>query len=140
MTASAGWYPQPDGSEGFWDGRAWTGQRRAPGPQDQPYGRVEPYPVSPQPYAAYPPPPGGHVVAPKSPALSLLVSFFVPGVGSMINGDVGKGVGILLLYLIGLPLCLILIGVPMVLGAWIWGMVDAYTGAQAWNYRHAIAS
>jgi TM2 domain-containing membrane protein YozV len=80
------------------------------------------------------------MVAPKNPAVSLIVSFFIPGVGSMINGDVGTGVAILLLYIIGWFTVLIFVGVPLALGAWIWGMVDAYKGAQRWNARHGIIS
>jgi TM2 domain-containing membrane protein YozV len=80
------------------------------------------------------------VVAPKSPAVSLIVSFFVPGVGSMINGDVGTGVAILVLYIIGIALAVFLIGIPVLIGAWIWGLIDAYQGAQRWNARHGILS
>ena len=84
--------------------------------------------------------PGLMVVAPKSPALSLIVSFFIPGVGSMINGDVGTGVAILVLYVVGIVASFILIGIPLAIGAWIWGLVDAYQGAQRWNARHGILS
>jgi TM2 domain-containing membrane protein YozV len=80
------------------------------------------------------------VVAPKSPALSLIVSFFFPGVGSMINGSVGTGVAILLLYILGVGLSFFLIGIPLAIGVWIWGLVDAYQGAQRWNARHGILS
>jgi TM2 domain-containing membrane protein YozV len=84
--------------------------------------------------------PAGMVVAPKNPAVSLIVSFFIPGVGSMINGDVGTGVAILILYIVGIGLAFLLIGIPILIGAWIWGMIDAYQGAQRWNARHGILS
>jgi TM2 domain-containing membrane protein YozV len=84
--------------------------------------------------------PGMMVVAPKSPAVSLIVSFFIPGVGSMINGDVGTGIAILLLYAVGIVLAVFLIGIPLAIGAWIWGLIDAYKGAQRWNARHGIIS
>jgi TM2 domain-containing membrane protein YozV len=80
------------------------------------------------------------VVAPKSPALSLIVSFFIPGVGSMINGDAGTGIAILVLYVVGVFGSFFLIGIPLAIGVWIWGMVDAYKGAQRWNARHGIIS
>ncbi len=80
------------------------------------------------------------MVAPKNPAVSLIVSFFIPGVGSMINGDAGTGIAILVLYIIGWVLVIGLIGIPLAIGAWIWGMVDAYRGAQRWNARHGIIS
>jgi TM2 domain-containing membrane protein YozV len=80
------------------------------------------------------------VVAPKSPALSLIVSFFIPGVGSMINGDAGTGIAILVLYVLGVFGSFFLIGIPLAIGVWIWGMVDAYKGAQRWNARRGIIS
>ena len=130
MTQSpAGWYPQPDGSQRYWDGAAWT-EHTAPGVQQPaPPGYGGPYGAQP-----------GYAVSPKNPAISLLVSFFVPGVGSMINGDVTTGVVILIGYLISFPLVLILIGLPMIFGFWVWGMVDAYQGAVRWNRAHGIVS
>src|SRR5207302_1225059 len=47
--------------------------------------------------------PGALVVAPKNPAVSLIVSFFLPGVGSMINGDTNRGIPILALKGRGRP-------------------------------------
>jgi TM2 domain-containing membrane protein YozV len=82
----------------------------------------------------------GAVVSPKTPALHLIVSIFLPGVGSIMNGDVGKGIGIF----IGFFLCWIFfwLVVPLfiALGLWIWGLVDAYQGAQKWNQAHGIIS
>jgi len=80
------------------------------------------------------------VVAPKNPAISLIVSFFLPGVGSMINGNTNRGILILVLYVVGVLSAVLLIGVPLAIGAWIWGLVDAYQGAQAWNRAHGILS
>ena len=80
------------------------------------------------------------IVAPRSPALGVLLSFFIPGLGSMVNGRPGKGVLILVTYFIGWALVLLLIGVPILFGAWIWGMVDGYKAAQAWNGSHGIIS
>ena len=76
----------------------------------------------------------------KHPAISMLVSFFLPGVGSMINGDVGTGVAILLLWLVSFPLMFFFIGFVTVFAAFIWGLVDAYQGARRWNFRHGIIS
>lgn len=160
--APAGWYPQSDGSTRYWDGGQWVGMPQAAWPQDgagpaaHPYGGrptaygQQPYaqpPYGAQPYGqppygqpGYPPSYAVGPVAPKNPGLSLLASFFIPGLGTMINGEVGKGVLILLLYFVSWPLVLVLIGIPMILGVWIWGMVDAYTGAQNWNRRYGIWS
>jgi TM2 domain-containing membrane protein YozV len=108
-----------------WDGRQWV-PNTALGPSTGGYV-MAPYP-------------GAMVVAPKSPGVSLLVSFFLPGVGSMINGAVITGVVILILYIIGWALAIILIGIPLAIGAWIWGLIDAYWSAKRWNRAHGILS
>ena len=79
-------------------------------------------------------------VAPKSPAASVLLSLFVPGLGSMVNGNAGVGVAILMLNIIGWILAIALIGIPLAIGTWVWGLVDAYQSAQRWNRAHGIIS
>lgn len=111
-----------------WDGRQWV-------------------PVFAQPAAGYMVPhvqSGPMVVAAKSPAVSLIVSFFIPGVGSMINGDTGVGITILLLWLLSIVFDFtvlgLVVGVPLGLAMFIWGLIDAYQGARRWNARHGIIS
>lgn len=72
----------------------------------------------------------------KEPALSLILSFFLPGLGTIINGQGGKGIGIMLGYFMGALLSVILIGLPILFGFWVWGMVDAYSGAKEHNARY----
>ena len=80
------------------------------------------------------------MVAPKSPAASVLLSIFIPGLGSMVNDNAGVGVTILILNIIGWVLAIVLIGIPVAIGSWIWGLVDAYQSAQRWNRDHGIIS
>lgn len=158
--AAPGWYPQPDGTQRYWDGAGWTAHV-APGAVST-SGATTPLPVTAQPQTVHSTPaqppvryvpagqtvvphyqaplPGGDAVAPKNPALSLIAALFIPGLGSMINGDVGKGVAILIGYGIAWLFTFILIGIPFLFGFWIWGMVDGYQGAQRWNARHGILS
>jgi TM2 domain-containing membrane protein YozV len=82
----------------------------------------------------------GATVAPKSPAVSVLLSIFIPGLGSMVNGNVGTGVAILVLNIVGWILAIALIGIPLAIGTWIWGLADAYQSAQRWNRAHGIIS
>ena len=137
--APAGWYPV-GGVQRFWDGVAWT-QHIAPiaPPQD-----MRPYAARPAPVRALVPTPYGlspaTQVAPKNPALALLASFFIPGLGSMLNGEGGKGAGILIGYLVCIPLSFVAVGIPGMLAFWVWGMVDGYQGAQRWNARYGILS
>ena len=79
-------------------------------------------------------------VAPKSPAVSVLLSVFIPGLGSMVNDNVGVGVAILILNIVGWILAIVLIGIPLAIGTWIWGLVDAHQSAQRWNRAHGIIS
>jgi TM2 domain-containing membrane protein YozV len=76
--------------------------------------------------------PGQAPVAISAPAdgtaiTALVLNVLVPGVGSLVAGRVSIGIGQLMLWIIGLPLCFVLIGMPMVLAAWIWSLV---TGIQ----------
>ena len=50
-----------------------------------------------------------------------------PGVGSLVGGKTRSGIAQLALFLIGLPMAVISVGVPLMIAAWVWGIV---TGAQ----------
>ena len=80
------------------------------------------------------------IVVPKNPVVSVILSFFIPGLGTMVNGDVARGAIILGVYMLGWILAFFLIGIPILIGAWIWGMVDGYLSAQRWNAAHGIIS
>ncbi len=93
------------------------------------------------PFPAQPgPSPVPMTVAPKNPGIALVASFFIPGLGSLMNGSAGKGIGIFAGYVVGWMFSFVLIGLPFLFGFWIWGMVDAYNGARSWNARHGILS
>ena len=121
--------PAPDAASG---GQAQY--QGAPQYQGQQYQGAPQYQGQPQ-YQV-----GPQVVMPKNPALGVILSFFIPGLGSIVNGSTGLGVAILGVYILGWILSLILIGIPIVIGAWIWGMVDGYLSAQRWNQEHGIVS
>jgi TM2 domain-containing membrane protein YozV len=77
-------------------------------------------------------------VAPKNGGIGVLLSFFIPGLGSLVNGSVGMGLIILGASVLSSLLCLILIGFPMLFGVWVWGMIDGYMSAERWNRAHGI--
>jgi heme A synthase len=58
----------------------------------------------------------------------------------MVSGAVARGVVILAVYVVGWLLTIVLIGIPIVFGAWVWGMIDGYRSAQQWNREHGIVS
>jgi hypothetical protein len=45
-------------------------------------------------------------------------------------GRTGEGVGQLVLFLVGIPLCVVLVGLPMIVAAWTWGLM---TGIRVMN-------
>jgi len=56
--------------------------------------------------------------------LNILV---LPGLGSIVGGRTETGVWQLVLFLLSIPLMFILVGIPLAIGVWIWGVV---TGIQ----------
>ena len=128
----------------FEEGRriAWRPAAQGQAPFGQQSYSQQPYPQPPHVG------PAGAMPAPrKDPAISLILSLFIPGVGSMVNGDVGAGVGFLGLYIFGLVLVICLgwiligfIGLPLMVVAWGWGMYHAYQGAVELNRRNGYQS
>jgi TM2 domain-containing membrane protein YozV len=140
-------------------GQEWSGSAATPSgqqpqfgqPYQQPpqYGQPYQQPQYGQPYQqpGYPVAPyqqgypqGYSQVVPKNPGIALLISFFIPGVGSLYAGKVSTGVTILACYIVSWILTIIIIGFVGVFGFWIWGMIDAYQAAQAWNRQHGLVS
>lgn len=129
-----GW---PEPGQNGWPGQAGQGQTQAQSawqPQPQSQSQLQPHAWSPvQP--GYRP-----AVVAKNPGIGVLLSFFIPGLGSMVNGSTSTGITILVVWIAGWLLSLIVIGIPVIFGAWIWGMVDGYKSAQDWNRAHGILS
>lgn len=130
-----GWY-EHDGERRYWDGAQWTHSTSMPSTSQS----VAPYAPPPQQGHYAPPPPGVVMPGRKEPGIALLLSFFIPGLGSMINGDVGAGIGFLCMYVFGFVLVICLgwiligfIGLPLSLVAWGWSMYHAYQGAVEYN-------
>jgi TM2 domain-containing membrane protein YozV len=74
------------------------------------------------------PPPAPTAQKEKNPLISLLLSFFFPGLGSVYNGETVKGVAIYIGTIIGMFLFI----VPGVI-VWMYGMYDAFTTAKKMN-------
>lgn len=76
----------------------------------------------------------------KEPVLSLLLSFFIPGVGQIYNGEIKKGLAMLVTYylfsIVTVILCIILIGLcllPFLLAYWLYILYDAVVTADKIN-------
>lgn len=130
--ANPGWYPDGQGQTRYWDGAAWTTQVAPASP-------APPRPV-PHPTLYMQPRLAVLQVSPKSPGLAVLGSFFVPGLGQLINGDAGKGIAFFLFWVLSLFLMIVAIGFLTAPLLWVWSMVDAYSSARQWNLRHGIIS
>ncbi len=62
------------------------------------------------------------------------------GIRAVRYGRKRRGAIILGVYVLGWILAIVLIGIPILIGAWIWGLVDGYLSAQRWNLAHGIVS
>lgn len=70
-----------------------------------------------------------------NPILALIISFFLPGIGTVYAGNIMKGIIIFVVALIlGALATVFLLGIIayiLYVIVWLYGMYDAYTTAQA---------
>jgi len=69
----------------------------------------------------------------KSPGLAAVLSFFIPGVGQIYNGQLGKGIWLVIADVIFLLLSYFFIGIPFLFAIWIYAIFDAYKVAEKIN-------
>ena len=72
-------------------------------------------------------------VGEKNPVLAAILSFLIVGLGQIYNGEIRKGIILIIAYVISIVLCTILIGIPLLVILWIYGIYDAYTTANKIN-------
>jgi TM2 domain-containing membrane protein YozV len=73
------------------------------------------------------------VVAEKSPGLAAVLSFFWAGLGQIYNGEITKGIVLMVAYVVSCVLIALVIGFITTPILWIYGMVDAYRTAEKFN-------
>jgi TM2 domain-containing membrane protein YozV len=73
------------------------------------------------------------IESPKSPGLAAVLSFFWAGLGQIYNGEIGKGVVLMILHAISWIMIMILVGLITTPILWIYGMIDAYKTAEMIN-------
>jgi TM2 domain-containing membrane protein YozV len=71
----------------------------------------------------------------KSPGLAAVLSFFVPGLGQIYNGQIGKGLFLVLLAVLGWFLSAVVVGVLILLPVWIYAIYDGYRTAEHVNAK-----
>lgn len=69
----------------------------------------------------------------KNPGIAAILSFFWTGVGQIYNGQIVKGIILILVQLVNSALMFVLIGFITYPIVWIWGMYDAYKTAERMN-------
>ena len=83
------------------------------------------------------PPMIGPPVFYKNPSVAVVLSFLVSGLGQIYNGQIGKGIFLIVLYAICWATVGFFIGWITAPIVWIIGMADAYSGANKINQRLA---
>ena len=64
----------------------------------------------------------------KSPFLALILSFFIVGLGQVYNGQILKGIGYFIVWLMFASLTVVTLGLLFLLPLiwWLWNVYDAY--------------
>ena len=69
----------------------------------------------------------------KNEGIAAILSFFFTGLGQIYNGQIGKGIVLIVIQVINIVLMIILIGFLTYPLVWIYGMWDAYNTAKKIN-------
>ena len=73
----------------------------------------------------------------KSPGIAVALSFLHAGWGQIYNGEIAKGVTLMVIQVINYILFFVLIGFPMAFATWLYSMWDANKTAQEWNAHYS---
>jgi TM2 domain-containing membrane protein YozV len=73
----------------------------------------------------------------KNPSVATILSFLFMGLGQLYNGQIGKALVFIVLYIISLALMTVVIGFVTTPILWIWGMIDANSSAKKINEKLA---
>lgn len=66
----------------------------------------------------------------SDPGIAAIASALLPGLGQMYNGQIAKGIILLIAYSFSAMLIFIFIGIFMVVPIWLFAIYDAYSVAQ----------
>jgi len=77
----------------------------------------------------------------KSSGLAAVMFFFIMGLGQIYNGQIAKGLGLIVAEIVLWTLTLFTLGFAglILLPLWIWNIYDAYKTAEAINARASSA-
>jgi TM2 domain-containing membrane protein YozV len=69
----------------------------------------------------------------RNPGVAAVLSFFVPGLGQVYNGQIGKGIALMVVYAVSLALIAALVGIVTTPILCIWSMFGARNTATRLN-------
>lgn len=69
----------------------------------------------------------------KNPGFAAVASFFFAGLGQIYNGDILKGILLMIIQVINFLLLFVLIGFLTYPIVWVYGIWDAYKSAEKYN-------
>jgi TM2 domain-containing membrane protein YozV len=69
----------------------------------------------------------------KNPGLAAVASFFFSGLGQIYNGEILKGVLLMVIQVINVLLMFVVIGFVTYPLVWVYGIWDAYRSAEKFN-------
>lgn len=69
----------------------------------------------------------------KNPGLAAVASFFFSGLGQIYNGEILKGVLLMVIQVINVLLMFVVIGFVTYPLVWVYGIWDAYKSAEKFN-------
>lgn len=75
---------------------------------------------------------------PKNPGVAAVLSFLWPGLGQVYNGQGGKAAAFIVGQIVNLLLTFVVIGFFTGFVVWIWAIVDAYQGSEAYNRNRLL--
>lgn len=75
----------------------------------------------------------------KNPGLAAVFSFLICGLGQIYNGQILKGLILIVCYAISWGLTFVLVGWVIVPILWIYGIYDAYSNAEKINKNSNIS-
>lgn len=67
---------------------------------------------------------------PEKYGMAALLSFFLPGLGQVVKGQILKAILIWLGTIVFIVLSFVVIGLPLLLILWLWQIYDAYNSPQ----------
>ena len=73
----------------------------------------------------------------KNSGLAAVLSFFYTGLGQIYNGEIGKGIVLIIVQIVNIMLMFVVIGLITYPILWGWGIYDAYQTAEKINKKLA---